>query len=688
MNYTVNTDRTAFSVILAGNPNVGKSTVFNALTGMKQHTGNWSGKTVDTLEGRFIYKNCEFVLTDLPGTYSLRAESPDEAAADESILNNIYDCIIIVADSSSLERNLYLILQILEISAKAVLCLNLTDEAEKKHIYPDEKKISENLGIPVVKTSARSGKGLDELKAAVYDVASGNIKTKEFAVTYDSQTENVLKKISSALEKQGITDRYTAVRLVESSSRKRIISENGIFISDELTSAFSYADSIFKSDKEVNDRISHSIVKLSENIFRRCVRTERKNSFERDIKADRIITSGKTGIPIMFLLLAVIFYITIIGANYPSELLSSIFASIEEWLRNIFRMMNVNSFISGIFIDGMVCTLGDVVSIMLPPLAIFFPLFALLEDSGYLPRVAFILDKIFCKCGTSGKQSLTMMMGFGCNACGITGCRIIGSERERKIAALTNNFCPCNGRFPTLIAIITVFLTGTASGFEGSLMCALIILCVITVGVLASLAASSLLSLTIFKGRSQSFILELPPYRRPQFIKTIIRSVKDKTAAVLLRAVVVAVPAGALIWLLANISIDGQSIISFITETLEPFAQLLGLDGAILTAFILGFPANETVLPIMIMIYLSQGTMTDFSSLEQLHNILVNNGWTVTTALCTMIFTVMHFPCSTSCITFYKENKSLKLTFIAFILPTLFGILLCMLTKLICGIFI
>ena len=628
MKSTKNTKRRTFSVILAGNPNVGKSTVFNFLTGMKQHTGNWSGKTVDTLEGALIYKDCEFVLTDLPGTYSLRAESPDEAAAGDVILNSTPDCIIIVADSSSLERNLYLILQILEINTKAVLCLNLNDEAEKKHIYPDDKKISDILGIPVVKTSARSGKGLEELKAAVYDISAGNIIPKKFTIPYDSQTEDVLTRISSALKKQGIADRYTAVRLTESSSRKKIMSENNIFLSDELNSAFSYSDSVFKSDNEVNDRISYAVVELSEDIFRRCVRTDKKSCCESDI-------------------------------------------------------MNVNAFIGGIFIDGMICTLGDVVSVMLPPMAIFFPLFALLEDSGYLPRIAFMLDRLFCKCGTSGKQSLTMMMGFGCNACGITGCRIIGSERERKIAALTNNFCPCNGRFPTLIAIITVFLTGTASGASGSLMCALILLGVIIVGVLASLAASSLLSLTILKGHSQGFILELPPYRRPQFIKTIIRSVKDKTAAVLLRAAVVAVPAGALIWLLANISIGGHTVISSITETLDPFAQLLGLDGVILTAFILGFPANETVLPIMIMIYLSQGTMTDFTSLEQLHSILVSNGWTVTTALCMMIFTVMHFPCSTSCITFYKETKSLKLTFIAFILPTLFGILLCMLTNLI-----
>ena len=683
MKSTKNTKRRTFSVILAGNPNVGKSTVFNFLTGMKQHTGNWSGKTVDTLEGALIYKDCEFVLTDLPGTYSLRAESPDEAAAGDVILNSTPDCIIIVADSSSLERNLYLILQILEINTKAVLCLNLNDEAEKKHIYPDDKKISDVLGIPVVKTSARSGKGLEELKAAVYDISAGNIIPKKFTIPYDSQTEDVLTRISSALKKQGIADRYTAVRLTESSSRKKIMSENNIFLSDELNSAFSYSDSVFKSDNEVNDRISYAVVELSEDIFRRCVRTDKKSCCESDIKTDRIVTSRKTGIPIMLLLLAVIFYITIIGANYPSELLSSLFAWIEDRLRDLFCIMNVNAFISGIFIDGMICTLGDVVSVMLPPMAIFFPLFALLEDSGYLPRIAFMLDRLFCKCGTSGKQSLTMMMGFGCNACGITGCRIIGSERERKIAALTNNFCPCNGRFPTLIAIITVFLTGTASGASGSLVCALILLGVIIVGVLASLAASSLLSLTILKGHSQGFILELPPYRRPQFIKTIIRSVKDKTAAVLLRAAVVAVPAGALIWLLANISIGGHTVISSITETLDPFAQLLGLDGVILTAFILGFPANETVLPIMIMIYLSQGTMTDFTSLEQLHSILVSNGWTVTTALCMMIFTVMHFPCSTSCITFYKETKSLKLTFIAFILPTLFGILLCMLTNLI-----
>ena len=683
MKSTKNTKRRTFSVILAGNPNVGKSTVFNFLTGMKQHTGNWSGKTVDTLEGTLIYKDCEFVLTDLPGTYSLRAESPDEAAAGDVILNSTPDCIIIVADSSSLERNLYLILQILEINTKAVLCLNLNDEAEKKHIYPDDKKISDVLGIPVVKTSARSGKGLEELKAAVYDISAGNIIPKKFTIPYDSQTEDVLTRISSALKKQGIADRYTAVRLTESSSRKKIMSENNIFLSDELNSAFSYSDSVFKSDNEVNDRISYAVVELSDDIFRRCVRTDKKSCCESDIKTDRIVTSRKTGIPIMLLLLAVIFYITIIGANYPSELLSSLFAWIEDRLRDLFCIMNVSAFISGIFIDGMICTLGDVVSVMLPPMAIFFPLFTLLEDSGYLPRIAFNLDSCFQKAGAHGKQSLTIAMGFGCNACAVTGCRIIDSPRERLIAILTNSFTPCNGRFPMLITIISMFMIAGKTGAAAAAEKTGILIIVIAISLGITLLISKLLSKTVLNGIPSSFVLELPPYRRPQIVKVIVRSVFDRTLFVLGRAMAVAAPAGLFIWILANVSINGISVLVHMKNILDPIGIAIGLDGAILMAFILGMPANEIVLPIILMIYLQTGSLSELPDIEVLKSILTENGWTVATAVCTMMFTLFHFPCSTTMLTIHKETKSIKWTFASFIIPLLTGGIICFLVNII-----
>lgn len=673
-----------FSAVLAGNPNVGKSTVFNALTGMKQHTGNWPGKTVVTAEGHFRYKDCEFVLTDLPGTYSLNADSPDEEAAKEAILYNNPDCIIIVADASALERNLNLILHILEISTKAVVCLNLIDEARKKQINPNSDKLSSMLGVPVITAAARSGKGLDKLMAAAYDIACGNIKTSEAEINYGAKVESAANIIKNSLPNNINSKRFLSLELLDKNHRDEILRKKHIPFTPELERAIKKADNILSEYKDIDYIRSQTIVNKSEEIYNSCVTIGNKSYNQRDRRIDKIMTSKRTGIPIMLLLLALVFYITIIGANYPSQCLAQLFDLITEKLRELFSIWNVNSFLSRIFIDGMVGTLGSVVSVMLPPMAVFFPLFSLLEDLGYLPRVAFNLDRCFYCAGTQGKQALTMMMGFGCNACGITGCRIIETERERKIAALTNNFSPCNGRFPTLIAIISAFLVGGIPSPLRSFAGAAMLVGVIILSIIISLAASKLLSLTVLKGKPSSLVLELPPYRRPQFLKTIIRSIIDKTLAVLGRAVVVAIPAGIIISLLANTFINGQSIISYITAFLDPFAHAIGLDGVMLTAFILGFPANEIVLPIALMIYLSNGTMTDYDTFEQLHSILTANGWTTVTAICVMIFTVMHFPCSTACLTFYKETKSIKWTLAAFFLPTLCGIICCLLVNAIC----
>lgn len=318
---------------------------------------------------------------------------------------------------------------------------------------------------------------------------------------------------------------------------------------------------------------------------------------------------------------------------------------------------------------------------MLPPMAIFFPLFTLLEDLGYLPRVAFNLDNYFRKANAHGKQALTMCMGFGCNACGIIGCRIIDSPRERLIATITNNFVPCNGRFPTLIAIIKMFFSGLVSKKYTPLFSTFILTCTILIGVFATFIVSKILSKTILKGVPSSFILELPPYRKPQIGKVIVRSIFDRTLFVLGRAVLVAAPAGLLIWLISNIKISDLSILSYCTNFFNPFAKLFGLDGVILMAFILGFPANEIVIPIIIMTYLCTGTLTEISSLDSLRDLLISNGWTYITAICTMIFSLMHFPCGTTLLTIKKETNSLKWTLVSFLVPTLTGLLVCFVIK-------
>ena len=683
------------TIALAGNPNVGKSTVFNALTGMRQHTGNWAGKTVANASGTFTHKNIDFTLVDIPGTYSLMASSPDEETAREFICFGQPDCIIVVLDATCLERNLNLALQILEVNKKAVICVNLLDEATKKGIQIDLDELSLYLGVPVVGTAARSREGLDELKDAVFDVATGERKVFGTKIKYNSNLEKAITKLENIIEDSKLFDdktfsylskRFLALRLIDCDKKlDNSIKEYFNFslvehktINKAFTEIHNELENIGMKQDDIRDIIVEGIVAKAREIYAHCTCLCDKCYSRRDRKLDKILTSKLTGIPIMLLLFGVIFYITISGANYPSELLSMAFSKVQEWLYGLFDLLHSPPFLKGLLIDGMFKTLSWVVAVMLPPMAIFFPLFTLLEDFGYLPRVAFNMDRFFAKSGTSGKQSLTMLMGFGCNACGVTGCRIIESPRERIIATVTNNFVPCNGRFPTLIAIITMFFaTGISLPFR-SLVSAGLLLTVIVFGVVVTLLVSKLLSATLLNGLPSSFTLELPPYRRPQICKTIVRSLLDRTIFVLLRAMCVAAPAGIVIWLMSNIMINGESLCVIISNFLQPLGSLMGLDGVILLAFILGFPANEIVIPIIIMIYTASGTLVEYDSLSSLYNLFVENGWTWVTALCTMIFSLMHFPCSTTCLTIYKETKSLKWTLLSFILPTILGILLCM----------
>ena len=402
-------------------------------------------------------------------------------------------------------------------------------------------------------------------------------------------------------------------------------------------------------------------------------------------RADRLLTGRALGFPLMILLLLVVFWLTISGANYPSQLLSAGLGWLGERLSEL--MSGAPWWLSGVLVDGAYRTLAWVTAVMLPPMAIFFPLFTLLEDSGYLPRVAYNLDKPFQRCNACGKQALTMAMGFGCNAAGIVGCRIIDSKRERLIAMLTNAFVPCNGKFPFILPLASVFFVGTAGGFGESALSAAIVTAAVLLGVGMTFAASKFLSATILRGQPSGFTLELPPYRKPQFGKVIVRSLLDRTLFVLGRAAAVAAPAGAVIWILANVTVDGSSLLSYCTGALDPFAKLLGMDGVILMAFILGLPANEIVIPIIIMCYLSQGSLTELS-LPALAQLLGENGWTWRTAVCTMLFSLMHWPCSTSLLTVRKEAGGWKWALAAFLLPTCAGVIGCLAVAQISGLFV
>ncbi len=597
------------TVCLCGNPNVGKSTVFNALTGLHQHTGNWAGKTVETAIGSFNYLGRRIVLIDTPGTYSLSPHSKEEEVARDFILYGSAEVNVTVCDATALERNLNLILQITERLKNTILCLNFADEIKNRGIEIDTERLSVLLGIPVIKISARKNIGLDSLMDEIVKIADiGNIEGKN---------------------------------------------------KPEL------------SGEEIN-RKAHKI-------YNECV-VSGKTARERDRKIDKILTGRVTAFPLMLLLLALTFWITIKGANYPTELLSSLLFSLEDILYSFFADIGLPVFINELLIHGVFRVVAWIVSVMLPPMAIFFPLFTLLEDSGYLPRIAFCLDGCFKRCNACGKQSLTMCMGFGCNAAGIIGCRIIDSPRERLIAILTNSFVPCNGRFPLLISIITMFFV---TGIGGSFLSALMLTALILAGIFMTLLVSYILSKTVLRGIPSAFTLELPPYRRPEIVKTLVRSVFDRTLFVLGRAVISAVPAGLIIWLAANITVGDASILSHLSSFLDPFAALLGLDGVILLAFILGLPANEIVIPIIIMAYMGTSTLSSINDLTVLRQLFVDNGWTMLTALNVMLFSLFHWPCMTSLLTIKKETGSLKWTALGFILPTIIGIIVCMLTTLV-----
>lgn len=673
-------------IALAGNPNVGKSTLFNALTGLKQHTGNWTGKTVSSAFGKYTYSNDKYTVADLPGTYSLLVSSKEEAQARNFLLENRLDAVVVVVDATCLERNLNLVLQILEITDKVVVCVNLLDEAAKKKIEVNIKQLSQCLGVPVVGMCAKSGKGIKQLKEAVANIIQSKTEISPVKIEYSREIEHSISKLLPIFDSLDISSklkRCYALRLLENDDYiKSKLTDHSTELSAVLTE-LTQTD----NKESIRDNIVNAIMKKCEYIFKKTVTLHNPSCNMRDRKIDKILTSRLTGIPIMLLLLALIFWITIVGANYPSQWLSRLFDWLSGVITGALEYINTPPVIVSLLMDGIYKTTAWVVAVMLPPMAIFFPLFTLLEDLGYLPRIAFNMDSMFKGAGCHGKQCLTMCMGIGCNACGVTGCRIIDSPRERLIAIITNSFMPCNGRFPAIIAIITVFFAGTAAAPLNSLLTALILMLVILLGVFATMGVSKLLSLTLLKGEASSFTLELPPYRSPQIGKIIVRSILDRTLFVLGRAVVVAAPAGLIIWLLANIEVGNTSLISYATNFLDPFARILGMDGIILAAFILGFPANEIVIPIMIMLYTNTGVLTDADSLSQMLSLFTANGWTVTTALCVIVFYLMHFPCSTTCISIYKETKSLKWTLVSFFTPLLCGFLLCFIISTLSNIF-
>lgn len=689
-----------YVIALAGNPNTGKSTVFNALTGLHQHTGNWPGKTVVRAEGNFSYRDKRFKLIDLPGTYSLLSDSDDEEVARDFILFGKPDVTVVVVDAGRLERNLSLVLQILQITPKVVLCLNLMDEAERHEVKIDYRTLARELHIPVIPTSARNKEGLDNLLQAIASVAEGNYSSQSTTIKgLSKDTNEALKEVACKLnyyDPDLQSKQWLALRLLENDQsiinglKEGKLSPNigEAHINDILKTV---GDSRQKTNNKVYDNLTETIYSRINDLVKDTVRKNNNTqSFRVDRTIDNIVTSRIWGFPIMLLLLGVVLWLTITGANYPSQLLSNLLLDIVyPFLKQTADLFHTPLWLSGFLIDGMYLSTAWVISVMLPPMAIFFPLFTLLEDFGYLPRVAFNLDFLFKKAGAHGKQALTMSMGFGCNAAGVVATRIINSPREKLIAIITNNFSLCNGRWPTQILIAGIFIGTLVPSKLSHTISTLAVVSIVLLGIVFTFFVSWLLSKTLLKGESSFFVLELPPYRPPKILKTIYTSLIDRTLIVLWRAIVFAMPAGAVIWLICNIDMSNQSIAVWLINGLDPIAVIIGLNGVILLAYILAIPANEIVIPTILMLTTliignssignGAGVLFEGSDAE-IASILHAGGWTLLTGINLMLFSLLHNPCSTTIYTIYKETGSTKWTFVASVLPLIAGVIVCFIT--------
>ena len=657
---------------LAGNPNVGKSTLFNALTGLHQHTGNWPGKTVERCEGVWHGGEEDCRLIDLPGAYSLHARSAEEAVTRDYLLSGEAQAVIVVCDAACLKRNLFLALQVAEAVPRAVVCVNLLDEARRRHVSVDLERLSREMGLPVAGTSARSRTGIGELMETALQANHPRLR-----IAYDEAIERALEALIPALSgllPDGVDARWAGLRLL-SDDRETLAALNlDALLGLEQVRA---AQEIAGQAESVRSRVTQTLHERARRLAEACTRREAREPAA--YRADRLLTGRGLGIPAMLALLGLVLLTTIVLANAPSQWLSALFARLGRQIDR--ALAPAPGWLHAMLYQGVYRVLSWVVSVMLPPMALFFPLFTLLEDVGYLPRAAFNMDRCFQGCRACGKQCLTMMMGLGCNAVGVCGCRIIDSPRERLIALLTNSLTPCNGRFPMLIALSGAFLAG--GGPLASLKTALCLTGLIVLSVALTLGLSRLLSATLLRGMPSSFALELPPYRRPQVGKVIVRSLLDRTIKVLGRALVTAAPAGALIWLLGHVQMGGMSLLARLFALLDPLGRLLGMDGVMLSAFVLGTPANEIVLPIALMGYLGEGTLVEADSLASLPALLAANGWNARFALCAMLFSLCHWPCATTLVTIARETRSAKWTLLSALLPTLCGMGLCMLTKLI-----
>ncbi|SDH96909.1 ferrous iron transport protein B [Myroides phaeus] len=686
-----------YSIALAGNPNTGKSTIFNALTGLKQHTGNWPGKTVTRAEGSFQYKESKYKLIDLPGTYSLMSTSEDEEIARDFILFGKPDVTVVVVDAGRLERHLSLVVQIQEITNKVVVCLNLMDEATRHGVEIDVRGLSRDLGVPVIPTSARNKEGIPELLLAIDQVATGKYVPEHKTISgISGESRKAVQEVATdllALDADLPSASWIAMRLIQQDNSIQAALLNKTLsqkitvekIQPILEKANQYHDSL---GLDYSDNVAGAIFSQVSKTVKSTVKSdENQRAFRIDRMIDNVVTSKRFGFPIMLLMLGGVLWLTIIGSNYPSDALSYLLLEqLYPLLKEGATSVGFPWWLSGFLIDGVYLATAWVIAVMLPPMAIFFPLFTLLEDFGYLPRVAFNLDRLFKGAGAHGKQALTMSMGFGCNAAGVVATRIINSPREKLIAIITNNFSLCNGRWPTQILMATIFIGALVPAYMSHTISTLAVVGIVVLGIAFTFFVSWFLSKTMLKGEASFFTLELPPYRPPHVLQTVYTSLIDRTLIVLWRAIVFAAPAGAIIWLVCNIMIGDKSMALWVIEGLDPIGVLLGLNGVILLAYVVAIPANEIVIPTILMLTamvlgdasLGEGAGVMFEVSDgEIATILHAAGWTTLTGVNLMLFSLLHNPCSTTIYTIYKETNSVKWTIVASILPVILGVIVC-----------
>ena len=706
----ISTDRWDYLIALAGNPNVGKSTVFNELTGLRQHTGNWPGKTVVRAEGAFVHEGKRAKVVDLPGTYSLLAGSVDEEVARDFVLFGRPDVTVVVVDATRLERNLNLVLQILEITDRVVVFLNLVDEARRHGIAVDSSRLERELGVPVVQGVAREGAGIDDLVSAVHEVALGThavsaVRVEQHAAEVEAALEELAPVIQDAFPEVP-NPRWVALRLLNADEAVEgavLSGELGQLSHDESGAVVEIApvearQRVRKTamslrwglPSDFQDVVTGRAYEVAEQIAARVqVRGLKKVGVAFDRKMDQWLTSRIFGFPLMLFILAAVFWITIEGANIPSSILATVLIDNGHGaLKALAAGLGIPLWLDGLLLDGVYLATAWVVAVMLPPMAIFFPLFTLLEDFGYLPRVAFNLDALFRKAGAHGKQALTMCMGFGCNAAGVVATRVIDSPRERLVAIITNNFSLCNGRWPTQILIATIFIGALAPSQLGGLISAGAVVGIALLGIVMMFLSSWILTRTVLRGEATSFSLELPPYRPPRILRTLYTSIIDRTLIVLWRAVIFAIPAGAVIWLISNVDVSGVSLAHHAVGWLDPAGLLLGMNGVILLAYVVAIPANEIVIPTVLMLTVltggsavgeGAGVMFELDSVNATGELLRAGGWTLLTGVNLMLFSLLHNPCSTTIYTIYKETRSTKWTVVATLMPLVMGLTVCFL---------